>query len=115
MCEGTLSGNDTIDVPIGLAPGSKILRSCGSGERAVTHWRAVTASEDHTLLSLKLDTGRTHQIRAHLAAIGHPIVGDTLYGASPAERIMLHCERLTFTHPYTGEQVVVTSPADFNR
>ena len=101
VCEGTLSGSDTVDVPIDLAPGSKILRACGSGERAVTHWKAVTASTDHTLLNLKLDTGRTHQIRAHMAYLHHPLAGDDLYGGSREHisRQALHCGWISLKNP----------------
>ena len=116
VCEGVLSGSGTIDVPIGLAPGSKILRACGSGERAVTHWEAVTAFENHTLLSLKLDTGRTHQIRAHMAYSGYPLAGDDLYGGSREHisRQALHCGWINLKNPALSLSITLFSefPSD---
>ncbi|RKJ40056.1 RluA family pseudouridine synthase [Acutalibacter sp. 1XD8-33] len=96
VCEGVLSGSGTVDAPIGLAEGSKILRVCGPGPQsqpAVTHWRALAQAEDHTLLALWLETGRTHQIRAHMAWLGHPLAGDDLYGGGLqlVSRQALHC------------------------
>ncbi|MCH5151900.1 MAG: RluA family pseudouridine synthase [Clostridiales bacterium] len=117
LVEGVLENeNGEIDLPLArIDAENKTVVDLECGKPSKTRYGVKKRNENTTLLTVTPLTGRTHQIRAHLAAIGHPIVGDTLYGASPAERIMLHCERLTFTHPYTGEQVVVTSPADFNR
>lgn len=93
LCQGELSGAGTINRPIGLAPGSRIQRRCGTGERAVTHWRALAYRDGCTLLALSLETGRTHQIRVHLADLGYPLAGDDLYGGSRerAPRQALHC------------------------
>ncbi len=93
VCQGTLSGAGTVDLPIGLEPGSKIRRICGCGDRAVTHWKALMSAQGHTLLSFRLETGRTHQIRAHMANLGHPVAGDDLYGGSREHmgRQALHC------------------------
>lgn len=101
VCEGTLSGFGTIDVPIGLGAQSKIRRVCGAGERAVTHWRALGAENGHTLLELKLETGRTHQIRAHLSWLGCPIAGDDLYGGSRGliDRQALFCGKVQLSCP----------------
>ena len=79
---------------------------------AVTHFELVEQIDQHALLRVRLETGRTHQIRVHLAAIGLPVVGDPLYGApDPAlGRQFLHATRLAFTHPFTGERVEVESP-----
>ena len=101
VCEGILSGSGTIDVPIGLAPQSKIRRVCGTGERAVTHWRCLCTGEGHSFLELKLETGRTHQIRAHLSWLGHPIAGDDLYGGSREKigRQALFCGKLRLLSP----------------
>lgn len=98
VCEGFLSGCGTVDVPIGLEVGSKIKRCCGTegAQPAVTHWRALAQREGHTLLELRLGTGRTHQIRVHMAFLGHPLAGDDLYGGSCTciARQALHCGRL---------------------
>ena len=79
---------------------------------AVTHFELVEAIDQHALLRVSLETGRTHQIRVHLAAIGLPVVGDPIYGlADPAlGRQFLHAARLAFTHPFTGDRVDVESP-----
>ena len=92
------------------------------GRRAVTHYRVIRRMPGAALLALRLETGRTHQIRVHLAAIGHPVVGDAVYRpkhftAPPidAPRQMLHARTLGFRHPESGERVLVSSepPADF--
>ncbi|HET9796179.1 MAG TPA: RluA family pseudouridine synthase [Thermoanaerobaculia bacterium] len=92
------------------------------GRRAVTHYRVLRRMPAATLVALRLETGRTHQIRVHLAAIGHPVVGDSVYrprhlSGPPIEaaRQMLHARTLGFRHPDSGERVIVSSepPADF--
>ncbi len=106
----------TIDAPLGRDPALDYRRAIvpieQGGQRAVTHWAVVERGDDRTLLEVTLETGRTHQIRAHLASIGHPIVGDTLYaeGTDSAPEIALHATRLRFVHPRTGTDVVVASP-----
>jgi 23S rRNA pseudouridine1911/1915/1917 synthase len=79
---------------------------------AVTHFEIVESRGSHTLLRVRLETGRTHQIRVHLAAIGLPVVGDRVYGvADPAlSRQFLHSTRLAFSHPFTGERLEIESP-----
>lgn len=98
LCQGVLSGSGTVEVPIGLREDSRILRTWGGADprSAVTHWRALASREDHTLVSLWLETGRTHQIRVHMAYLGHPLAGDDLYGGSLARisRQALHCRCL---------------------
>lgn len=95
VCQGELWGEGTVDAPIGLAEGSKIRRACGAagGQPALTHWRALARGDGHTLLALRLETGRTHQIRAHMAYLGRPLAGDDLYGGSRERmgRQALHC------------------------
>ncbi len=86
VCEGILTGEGMIRLPIGLEPGSRIRRSTGPEAvdpvPAVTHWKALASDGAHTLLSFRLETGRTHQIRVHMASMGHPVAGDDLYGGS---------------------------------
>lgn len=112
----------TIDAPIGRHPGSAwkfaITRD---GRRAITHFDTLASYEGATLLSVGLETGRTHQIRVHMAAQRHPLVGDALYGANPVfaaklglTRQWLHAARLRFQHPVTGIDLDIVSeyPAD---
>ncbi|MFT4412479.1 RluA family pseudouridine synthase [Fredinandcohnia humi] len=92
----------TIDAPIGRKDDSIIERQVRQdGQRAVTHFRVLEKHENWTHVLLQLETGRTHQIRVHLSYIGHPIMGDDLYGGDRAEinRQALHCRQLTFWHP----------------
>jgi len=77
---------------------------------AVTRYRPLQRTGRLTLLAVEIPTGVMHQIRAHLASIGHPIVGDALYGGSSAPRQMLHATRITFRHPGTGRRLRVDSP-----
>jgi 23S rRNA pseudouridine1911/1915/1917 synthase len=87
-----------------------------SGRSALTEYRVLRRFEKFTYLEVRIGTGRTHQIRVHLASLGHPVAGDRLYGARlcggtpPAERIFLHALRIAFTSPATGQRVAVESP-----
>ncbi len=111
----------TIDAPIGRRPGAEFkFAVMASGKPAVTHYELVEAFHSFTsaaLLGIKLETGRTHQIRVHLAALRHPCCGDPLYGADPRlaarlrlDRQWLHAVGLGFEHPGTGAWVSFTSP-----
>ena len=104
----------TIDAPIGRVDGSTIERQIDfeNGERAITHYRCLAYRDGLSLLSLHLETGRTHQIRVHLKSIGHPLIGDFLYNPTDTtiKRQALHSYRLTFSHPITGESFVLTAP-----
>lgn len=107
---GDIASGGTIDAPIKRECESVIKRCVASdGQEAVTHYRVLKRLGDYTLLELELDTGRTHQIRVHMAYIGHPIVGDWLYGIedkSLIDRYALHSVRAEFYHPVTGEKMV---------
>ncbi|HOA27287.1 MAG TPA: RluA family pseudouridine synthase [Arachnia sp.] len=115
----------TIEAPIGRHPGSDWKMAIVEGGRhSVTHYETLEAHRAATLLEVHLETGRTHQIRVHLAAIGHPLVGDPLYGCDPRlaarlglERQWLHAVELGFVHPTRGEYVQFTSeyPDDLAR
>lgn len=89
------------------------------GERAVTHYRVLEERNGCTLLSLHLETGRTHQIRVHMKYAGHPLIGDFLYnpGSKQIKRQALHSSRFSFSHPITGQPLAFTSPmpADMRR
>jgi 23S rRNA pseudouridine1911/1915/1917 synthase len=112
----------TIEAPIGRDERVRTRMTVGgvSPREARTHFTLDRALADTTLLRLRLDTGRTHQIRVHLQAIGHPVCGDPEYGAPGLfglERQFLHATRLSFEHPFTGARVEVDSPlpADLRR
>ena len=108
----------TIDAPIGRHPGADYKMAVLEGGRhSVTHYDTLDAFVGSTLLEVKLETGRTHQIRVHMAAIKHPCVGDPTYGADPVlaarlglQRQWLHAVRLGFVHPTTGDPVEFASP-----
>lgn len=109
----------TIDAPIGRDRRVRTRMSTDTDQprAARTHFTIVEALPTTTLLRVRLETGRTHQIRVHLKAIGHPVVGDPEYGTAGAlglDRQFLHAARLAFTHPVTGERIEITSelPAD---
>jgi 23S rRNA pseudouridine1911/1915/1917 synthase len=96
----------TVDSPVGRDPDNPTLMTAGVGRPAVTHFEVVRQAAGHTMLMVRLETGRTHQIRVHLSAIGHPVYADPLYGgAVPGRRLWLHAERLSFVHPVSGEGV----------
>jgi 23S rRNA pseudouridine1911/1915/1917 synthase len=119
---GTMVAGGTVDAPIGRSMGDRLrqaVRDEEDGKRAVTHYRLRERFRAHSLLQCQLETGRTHQIRVHLAHAGHPLVGDPLYGGglklpkgASAElvavlrgfrRQALHAEKLSFIHPASGE------------
>lgn len=107
----------TIDAPIGRHPGHDYRYTVTtSGRASITHYDTVEVFPRVSLLDIALETGRTHQIRVHMAAIGHPVVGDDTYGSNPVladqlglARQWLHARQLAFTHPGTGEQISFTS------
>jgi 23S rRNA pseudouridine1911/1915/1917 synthase len=94
----------TIDSPVGRDPDNRTLMAAGVGKPAVTQFEVLAAAAEHTMLRVRLETGRTHQIRVHLSAIGHPVYADPLYGSPvPGHRLWLHAERLSLEHPLGGE------------
>jgi 23S rRNA pseudouridine1911/1915/1917 synthase len=108
----------TIDAPIGRHPKADYkFAVMADGRHSVTHYSTLEAHRFASLLEVQLETGRTHQIRVHMAALKHPCLGDLTYGADPAlarrfglERQWLHAVRLGFEHPETGEYVDFESP-----
>ena len=88
-------------------------RDLARGKPAVTHWRVVGHGAQHTLLEVRLETGRRNQIRVHLEGLGHPIAGDRIYGGTtdPFGRLALHAHVLGFDHPHSGERMRFVSPA----
>ena len=106
----------TVDAPIGRCPSDrkKMAVVDRGGRSAVTHWEVVERFPGYTHIRCRLETGRTHQIRVHMACIGHPLLGDTVYGAKkPVPGLAgqcLHAAELRFLHPRTGEPVTVEAP-----
>ena len=103
-----------IDAPIGPKPGSLMEQMVrADGKPARTHYRTLSVHSGRALVELRLDTGRTHQIRVHMAHIGHPLLGDFLYGQEDRElipRSALHSVRLALRHPITGQEMTFTAP-----
>lgn len=106
----------TVNAPIGRHPTDRQrMAVTEKGSRpAVTHWRVLERWGDYTHILCKLETGRTHQIRVHMAYLGHPLLGDLTYGRKKPEKGLsgqfLHARRLRFFHPRTGEEIVVEAP-----
>lgn len=108
----------SIDAPIGRDPRyrQQMAITTASSREARTHFRVVQRFSRHTLLLLQLETGRTHQIRVHLQAIGYPVVGDPVYGPTgkhdtlPLSRQFLHAYQLAFNHPITGQRIELEAP-----
>ena len=109
LVEGPLQEQQTIDAPLKRIGAIKFGVRDG-GRRAITVVTPRMAAEKAALVELALKTGRTHQIRVHLSAIGHPIVGDWLYGERNAARPMLHASMLVLTHPVKNEELRVSAP-----
>ena len=113
------SSAGVVDAPIGRDPHHRTRQAVvEDGRPSRTHYRVVSEYEDFSLLEVRLETGRMHQIRVHLDAIGHPVAGDQTYGKRQADkktavgklkRQFLHASKLEFSHPITGKQVSVTS------
>jgi 23S rRNA pseudouridine1911/1915/1917 synthase len=114
LVEGELAGSGRIQNPITRDPRNRARMTArlSTGRTALTDWKALEHYRGFTFLQVRIGTGRTHQIRAHMAALGHPVAGDRMYGGvgSPWNRYFLHAHRIGFVSPATGEQVVVESP-----
>ena len=106
-----------IEKPIGRSKTDrKKMAVVENGRWAKTEWKVLKEYPDRTLLDVHIITGRTHQIRVHMASVGHPVLGDVLYGHKrmpDAPRLMLHAYSLAFTHPITGERMEFTAPCPF--
>lgn len=104
----------TIDAPIARHPVErKKMAVMQGGKRAVTHYSVLGRYDGYTYTQCRLETGRTHQIRVHMAHIGHPLLGDTVYGGRAVKLLAgqcLHARKLTFIHPRTGEPMTVECP-----
>jgi 23S rRNA pseudouridine1911/1915/1917 synthase len=113
LVQGSPPPSGTIDAPIGRHPGQrKRMAIVAEGRPSRTHFRALGPVGGDTLVLATLETGRTHQIRVHFAGIGHPVVGDTVYGrrSDLLDRQFLHAWRLGFRHPRTGEWLQLEAP-----
>ncbi|MBQ7095045.1 MAG: RluA family pseudouridine synthase [Clostridia bacterium] len=114
VLQGSLPQEEgTIDAPIARLPGSAIARCVSeTGDRAVTHYRVLGENQGYSLVRLWLDTGRTHQIRVHMAHLGAPVAGDFLYGQEEMliPRQALHSETLKFIQPVSGEELFFRCP-----
>ena len=113
---GLREDSGTVDAPIGRHPvdRKKMAVDRKNGREAITHWTVLARYPGYTHVECRLETGRTHQIRVHLAHLGHPLLGDTVYGGKkPVPGLAgqcLHAAQLTFTHPSTGERLTVEAP-----
>lgn len=127
ICVGVMTGGGTVDAPIGRHRVDRVRMAIRSdGREAITHYRVIKRLHGYTHIRLKLESGRTHQIRVHMAHIHYPLLGDRVYGgrlllpkgATPElveavrgfRRQALHAARLAFAHPVTGEQVTCEAP-----
>jgi 23S rRNA pseudouridine1911/1915/1917 synthase len=120
LVQGRLPGETgTVDAPVGRHPRDRKRMAvvATGGRQAVTHWRVLEAFPAVQLVEATLETGRTHQVRVHLASLRHPLVGDRTYGADPTlatrlgvPRPFLHAWRLAFTHPTTATRIDLTEP-----
>ena len=114
---GRLEGSGVIEQPIRVKPGFGITREVvppgeEGGKYCLTRWESLASSDDFSLVRVRIETGRTHQIRVHMAWLGHPLAGDTMYGedTETLPRHALHCAAMRFAHPETGQEIALTAP-----
>ena len=113
---GFRADEGTVDRPVGRHPTDRKRMAVNekNGRRAVTHWRVLTRYRDYTHIECRLETGRTHQIRVHMSCLGHPLLGDGVYGAPCPEKGLagqcLHARCLKFIHPRSGEAIRLETP-----
>ena len=116
VCGNLKEDSGTVDAPIGRHPTDrkKMCINQRNGKNAVTHWEVIARYRGYTHVRCRLETGRTHQIRVHMASIGHPILGDAVYGRKKPElgqtSQVLHAGQLCFAHPRDGRPVMVFAP-----
>ncbi len=113
VCHGIFKNKQgTIDAPISRVQGSGILREVSdSGKQATTDYQVTEEYDNLSLVSLRPKTGRTHQLRVHMAYIGHPIYGDDMYGSDIKNKsTLLHCQKICFYHPHTKELMEICAP-----
>lgn len=120
LVSGTINPKSgTINLPIARKEGS-IMERCidEKGKQAITHYKVIKEFKNYSLVECRLETGRTHQIRLHMASIGHPLLGDTLYGTSSSliSRQALHSYKIKFIHPITKKEIelIAKLPQDIN-
>ena len=108
---GNVEGDGEITEPIGRECEGTVRRACRlDGKYAHTIYKVLEKGDNSTLLEVEIKTGRTHQIRVHMEHIGHPIIGDPIYGITPYERMLLHASYVSFNHPVTKERISFKSP-----
>lgn len=116
LVRGVISENEaTINIPIARSTKDrKKMAVSKDGKNAITHFKVLKRYDKYTLVEVKIETGRTHQIRVHMSHIGYPVVGDVVYsnGKNPFGVIgqMLHAQKLTFKHPITNEELNLEAP-----
>ncbi len=114
ICEGILTDSGTVNADISILDGHTIERTAGTGNGipSVTHYKPLLSRNNHTLVEFSLETGRTHQIRVHMAYLGFPLAGDDMYGGHLdfIKRQALHCQQISFIHPISHKPVTLSSP-----
>lgn len=117
LCHGRIEHGGTINAPIGLKSDSKIVRHVlDDGSPAITHYEVIKFADKISFIRLWIETGKTHQIRCHMSSIGHPLLGDDLYGGSLdlITRQTLHCGEMNFLHPVTQKRISIISELPYD-